>query len=137
MSAANATSKVKQVFGTLGALSKRNSAKGTCLFDLCYGVADNGVGRRVTRRCWRDPVSTYVTLSRVAVHEAPRSLLKRGTAYGVLTWKGVTEPTERRLTSTSKHDWRWAASEPSVVPARDFALKRAAPRPSAEGAAKI
>jgi hypothetical protein len=113
MSADKAAAKV---FSSLGRLGKRTRIGRTSLFDLCFGLANAGVGRRVTRFAWHDATNNYVTLTRVAVHEAPRSLLKRGTAYGILTWKGVPEATERRLTSTCKRDWRFATSDPVLIP---------------------
>jgi hypothetical protein len=42
-------------------------------------------------------------------------LLKRGAAYGILTWNGVPEAAERRLTSTSKRDWFFAPSNPVLI----------------------
>jgi hypothetical protein len=107
----------RRIFNSLGELVNRSSSvKGKCLFDLVYGLSDNGVGRKVTRTTWRDAEKNFVTLTRVQVHAAQRTLLKRGTAYGVLTWNGVAEPTERRLTSTCKRDWRWALTQPVVLP---------------------
>lgn len=104
-----------KVFSSLGSLPKPPRGNRTCLFDICFGLANNGVGRRVTRAAWHNATNNYVTLTRVAIHEAPRSFLKRGTAYGILTWNGVPEAAERRLTSTCKRDWFFAASEPVFV----------------------
>lgn len=92
-------------FRQLGKLLKDKAHKPACLYDLVFGLPSNGVGRLVRRSLWTHD-DCFVKLTRVDVKAVPRTNLKRGTAYGVLTWRGETDNIERKLTSTCKRDWR-------------------------------
>lgn len=76
-----------------------------CLYDLCFGLPNNGVGRKLRRKLWLDP-DCYVTLTRVEVHAVPRSTLKRGKAWGLHTWRGVTDTVEKRVNGACKREWK-------------------------------
>ena len=87
--------------------------RGACVYDLCVALPDHGVGRTVRRKIWAP--DCYYTLTRVEAHQVPRVNLNRGTAYGVLTWRGeVIDSTERRLRGAAKRDWMVSRSVMSI-----------------------
>eukprot|EP01112_Ceratiomyxa_fruticulosa_P005990 TRINITY_DN1678_c0_g1_i2.p1 TRINITY_DN1678_c0_g1~~TRINITY_DN1678_c0_g1_i2.p1 ORF type:complete len:145 (-),score=31.91 TRINITY_DN1678_c0_g1_i2:22-456(-) len=89
------------------------------LFDLCFTEKDWGVGNKYTRGTWRHWGETcYWTLTRVIIyHQFPRG--KRGKAWGVLTWRGVTDGKETQVRSGLKREWKKITNEvppPIVIP---------------------
>mmetsp|Transcript_811 Transcript_811/g.1286 ORF Transcript_811/g.1286 Transcript_811/m.1286 type:complete len:133 (-) Transcript_811:410-808(-) len=108
----SSTHKTKNIFRAVGPLIKRTG--GRCLYDLVYGLPDNGVGRLVQRGIWQRYPQSYIKLTRVEAYSTPRTQLKRGKAYGIKYWKGETNGIERRLHTTNKRDWVWYDPEAPI-----------------------
>ncbi|XP_055991248.1 small ribosomal subunit protein mS34 [Sorex fumeus] len=93
-----------------------------------------GLGRLVTRKSWlwRHDEPCYWRLTRVRPDFTAQDL-DHGQAWGVLTFKGETEPEPREIAQAMYHDWRLvprheeaAFTAPAPAPARG---PRAVPYP--------
>jgi len=78
--------------------------KGKNLFDLVFPYKNYAVGERFTRKSWKYPEPCYWTLTSVRPTKNGPDM-KRGKAWGVLTWRGVTEKTPRMIRTPVKRDW--------------------------------
>lgn len=77
--------------------------KSNNLFDILYSYRDWGVGQKLTRRPWSNP-DCYWTITKV-VPKYNSPLMKRGKAFGILTWQGQEIPRELRIPSSLKREW--------------------------------
>lgn len=80
--------------------------KGKNLFDIAFSFKNFGVGARFTRAGWQYPEPCYWTVTSVKPRKNEPDM-KRGKAWGVLTWRGVTDATPRRIRTTTKKDWSY------------------------------
>jgi len=83
-------------------------------FDLAFQYIDFGVGKQFRRILWDNP-NNYWTITRVKITNLT-SNRKRGSAWGILTWKGVPEDKERKITGVLKRQWKFAKPDPTFVP---------------------
>ncbi|CAK4660627.1 hypothetical protein LEN26_017326 [Aphanomyces euteiches] len=79
------------------------------LFQTICGKRNFGVGQKVTRAIWdrfetaaENPGPSFIEITRVV----PSPDLKHGKAYGIKTFRGVSEGKERRVDGPLKKDWR-------------------------------
>eukprot|EP01104_Vermistella_antarctica_P002964 TRINITY_DN13137_c0_g1_i1.p1 TRINITY_DN13137_c0_g1~~TRINITY_DN13137_c0_g1_i1.p1 ORF type:complete len:164 (-),score=30.11 TRINITY_DN13137_c0_g1_i1:204-668(-) len=84
--------------------AKKVRVKKTNIFDLVFQHRDYGVGKKFSRSIWPYP-NTYWTITRVKP-KVNEPFCKRGKAWGVLTWRGRPEETEREIRSPLKRQWR-------------------------------
>ena len=72
------------------------------LFELCRLLPNYGVGFKLKRNSWKAE-DCYWTLSKTA----PTMDGRHGKAYGKLTWKGVEQPTEKKIRGVLKRPWSY------------------------------
>lgn len=85
-------------------------------FDVAFGLQELGVGYRFIRSIWWNKPETYWTVTRVApVIKGSEAQHRRGTAYGVLTFKGETDGKERRIRGVLKKGWRYVPADQELV----------------------
>jgi len=82
-------------------------------FDLAFQFFDYGVGKRFRRKLWDNP-NNYWTITRVKITNLT-SNRKRGSAWGILTWRGITDNKERKITGVLKREWKFAKPDPDYV----------------------
>eukprot|EP01137_Pigoraptor_chileana_P001614 Opistho-2@39497 len=111
MSAA-AKESVAEVGKTLIRSLKRPSAIKKNFFDVVNDKPQFGVGLRVSRSIWRryDEEKCHWQITKVALSPD----LRHGKAYGILTWKGITEQTAKRIPSVLKPYWFIVGQAPDV-----------------------
>ncbi|GAB9463249.1 hypothetical protein Gpo141_00000715 [Globisporangium polare] len=75
------------------------------VFQVLCPTRNYGVGARVTRKCWsKFPEPTYWEITRMH----PSQDLKHGKAFGRFTFRGKTDPVEKRINVPLKKDWLFA-----------------------------
>jgi len=106
------------LFGTPKHLAKKSvkiredgsvKCKNSNFFDVAFNFQSYGIGMKLTRARWKQP-DCFWTITHIKP-SLQQSTLKHGKAYGVLTWKGVTETTPRKIHSTFKREWHLYNSE--------------------------
>ena len=80
------------------------------LFEVARELPKYGVGSKVFRSGWTrngyDPNEHHWQITRVELWtKGDEEQFQRGKAWGVLTWKGVTEAGERRVRTPLKKEW--------------------------------
>jgi len=83
-------------------------------FDLAFKFSDYGIGKQFRRSIWENP-NNYWTVTRVKITNLTNNC-KRGKAWGLLTWRGVTEERERQINGLLKRQWRFAKPDPNYIP---------------------
>ncbi|ETV90574.1 hypothetical protein H310_14668 [Aphanomyces invadans] len=92
-------------------MAATNAAAKLNLFKAICGKRNFGVGQKVTRAIWdrfeETPGSTtsFIEITRVE----PSPDLAHGKAYGIKTFRGVSEGKVRRVDGPLKKDWRIVA----------------------------
>mmetsp|Transcript_2238 Transcript_2238/g.7976 ORF Transcript_2238/g.7976 Transcript_2238/m.7976 type:complete len:141 (+) Transcript_2238:139-561(+) len=85
-------------------------------FDVAFGMREFGVGYRFIRNIWWNKPETYWTLTRIQpCIKGDESQLRRGKAYGVLTFRGETDGQERRIRGVLKRGWRYVPADQEHV----------------------
>ncbi|TMW68050.1 hypothetical protein Poli38472_007722 [Pythium oligandrum] len=75
------------------------------VFQVLCPTRDYGLGKKVTRGIWdKFAEPTYWEVTRVR----PSPDLKHGKVYGRFTFRGKTDPVEKRINGPLKKDWRIA-----------------------------
>jgi len=82
-------------------------------FDLAFKFIDFGIGKKFRRALWDNP-NNYWTVTRVKITNLT-SNRKRGSAWGILTWRGITDIKERKITGVLKREWRFAKPDPNYI----------------------
>ncbi|KAJ0401962.1 hypothetical protein P43SY_002009 [Pythium insidiosum] len=73
------------------------------IFQALVPTRHYGVGKKATRAIWdRFPEPSYWEITRIL----PSPDLKHGKVYGRLTFRGKTDPAEKRINGPLKRDWR-------------------------------
>jgi len=80
--------------------------------DKSTWVHKNGYGMKFFRRIWKYPEPCFWTL----VKWKPRQGSHSPAAWGILTWRGVTEDRVRRIPGIFKRDWRFIPQPDLVWP---------------------
>eukprot|EP01088_Endostelium_zonatum_P020598 TRINITY_DN7672_c0_g1_i1.p1 TRINITY_DN7672_c0_g1~~TRINITY_DN7672_c0_g1_i1.p1 ORF type:complete len:181 (+),score=42.67 TRINITY_DN7672_c0_g1_i1:23-544(+) len=86
--------------------------KGHTLYELALSREDLGTGLRFTRKIWKYAEPCYFTLTRIRAKNMD-PLLKRGVAWGKLTWRGIEYP-EEKITRGFKRDWRYVPETANI-----------------------
>lgn len=80
--------------------------------DRSTWVHKNGYGMKFYRRIWKYPEPCFWTL----IKWKPRQGSHSPAAWGILTWRGVTEDKPRRIPGIFKREWRFIPQPDLVWP---------------------
>ncbi|GAM24189.1 hypothetical protein SAMD00019534_073640 [Acytostelium subglobosum LB1] len=102
MSSSSATEAVQRIFKGIA----KQKAKGDNFYDVCFSLADHGVGHRITKKVWPSR-NTYWTVTKISFgdNSGGRLTSLKGKAYGVLTWNGVSDMKERPVIDPLEKNW--------------------------------
>ena len=78
---------------------------GRNLFQVLGNDAAWGVGSKVTRSMWSHFPECYWTVTRVVPATNGKGQAIKGKAYGVLTWRGLSDGRETRIRGALKKQW--------------------------------
>ncbi|XP_030649630.1 small ribosomal subunit protein mS34 [Chanos chanos] len=101
----------------------------TRLFTLLSSMRMFGIGRLFTRKSWLEEHTEpcYWKITKVKVDFTAENM-DHGKAWGILTFKGKQEETERELDKVMYHDWRLVPEHEEEAFARFEPVPEAAPR---------
>lgn len=85
-------------------------------YDLAFQLPRLGEGMRFIRNIWWNKPETYWTVTKVYPKlKGTDKQIKRGKAFGIFTFKGVTESKPRKIRATVKGGWRYVPEEDKHV----------------------
>ena len=71
------------------------------LFEMAGNYRNNGIGLKFWRKSW--PEDCYYTLTRIELHD-----MRHGKAWGIKTWKGITQHEEEIRSPLKLGTWVYA-----------------------------
>jgi len=74
-------------------------------FDLAFTYQHRCVGEKVTRSIWLRPDCYWSITKVVPKLSGAHGQFRRGNVWGFFTWRGITEPKLRKITSLLKRQW--------------------------------
>jgi hypothetical protein len=97
--------KKKQALEKAKAKGQKERSQRRNFWDIVTKFEDYGKGMKLRRSIWPPAANTYWTLTRVALENYNPGQV-RGKAWGIFTYRGTPQATERQIRGLLKKEWR-------------------------------